>query len=143
MSLHACKLCGSGHLRHTLCKKQFPHSLSSPTDLFCCHARCEMEGSCFITCSAPRWPLVPAALSLWRCGVQTNRPAVSSSILKPTAANGSIALRTLVTKPHAMEQRPHPDSANYSEPLRRTYTAPTDGRTEVCLCTCLVKGHLF
>lgn len=80
-------------------------------------------------------------VEVWTADEQ--RPAVSSSILKPTAANGSIALRTLVTKPNAMEQRPLPYSANYSEPLRRTYAAPTDGRTEVCLCACLVKGHLF
>lgn len=66
------------------------------------------------------------------------RPAVSS-ILEPTAANGSITLRTPVTKPHAVEQRLLPDSANYSDPLRGRNAAPTDGRTEVCSLACLVK----
>lgn len=63
----------------------------------------------------------------------------SSSLLQPTAASGSITLRTPVTKPHAMEQRPLPDSANYSDPLRGTNAASTDGRTEVCSFACLGK----
>ncbi len=67
----------------------------------------------------------------WRRDDQ--RPAVSSgsgSILKPTAASGFITLRTPVTKPHTMEQRPLPDSTNYTDPLRVS-AASTDGRTEV------------
>lgn len=88
---------------------------------------------------------VPVVLSLWSRalwgGEEMNRGAVrSSSILEPTAANGSITLRAPVTKPHAMEQRPLPDSANYSDPLRGTNAAPADGRTEVCSLACLVKG---
>ena len=73
----------------------------------------------------------------WGGGEQ--RPAVSSSILEPTAANGSITLRTAVTKPHGVEQRLLPDSANYSDPLRGRKAAPTDGRTEVCSLACLGK----
>lgn len=99
---------------------------------------------CFIKCSAPRWPSVPVpvALSLWSRAVwggeEMNRGLVSS-IIQPTAASGSITLRTPVTKPHAMEQRPLPDSANYSDPLRGTKAASTDGKTEVCSSACLGK----
>lgn len=54
----------------------------------------------------------------WRGDDQRPTESSSSSILQPTAASGSIALTTPVTEPHAVEQRPLPDSANYSDPLR-------------------------
>lgn len=75
------------------------------------------------------------------CRGDDQRPAVSSSrsILRPTAASDSITLRIPVTKPNAMEQRPLPDTANYSDPLRNINAAPTDGRRKVGSITCLVK----
>ena len=56
----------------------------------------------------------------WRGDDQrpTESSSSSSSILQHTAASGSITLTTPVTEPHAAEQCPLPDSANYSDPLR-------------------------
>lgn len=162
------RLCGSGHVRHTLCWTQFPHSLTCPTDRFCCQARCEMKGLLVLGENGVEWgeeelkkkkgvlhlvlgsqvaicpgSIVPTEQSCvgWRGDDQ--RPAMSSSssssILQSTAVVGSITLMTAVTKPHATEPRPLPDFTNYSEPLRSTNAASTDGRPEVRSFACLVK----
>lgn len=86
---------------------------------------------------------VPMERSCVRCRGADQRPAASSgSVSQPTAASGSITLTTTATKAHAMELRPLPDSANYSDPLRRQKAASTDGRTEVCSLTCLQREEI-
>lgn len=70
------------------------------------------------------------------CRGDDQRSAASSgrNDIKPTTARDSIALRTPVTKPHAMEQRPLPDPANYTDPSRSVTADLTDGGFKWLVC---------
>ena len=88
--------------------------------------RGEKKKVCFITFSAPRWPSVAAVLSLWSRAVWgegemirgLQRAAAAASSSSPQLPVAPSLSRLPVTEPHAVEQRPLPDSANYGDPLR-------------------------
>ena len=95
-----------------------------------------MLGSQVAICPSNTVPVEQSCVR-WRGDEQQHALSSSSSFLEPTAAGGSISLTTPVTKPHAMERRPLPDSANCGDPSWGT--ASTDGWAEVCSFACLVE----